>query len=160
MLYTGIVKRNGEFPGSGKFTTVLSPEEEKKVYNLIVHISEIGFGPSWLTLRLLLQEVLISLKAVNPSRITSFESTGQMPSIPFVRRFASRHSLSLRKSSGISSSRAVVSLVKISSWFSELDGFFAKKPEIKEALKDPARVINQDETAVELGVGSQWVLAA
>ena len=50
VLYTGIVKRNGEFPGSGKFTTVLSPEEEKKVYNHIVNISEIGFEPSWLTL--------------------------------------------------------------------------------------------------------------
>ena len=26
------------------------------------------------------------------------------------------------------------------------------------ALKDPRRVFNQDETAVELGVGAQWVL--
>ena len=159
VLYAGIVKRNGEFPGSGKFTTVLSPKEETKVYNHIVHMTEIGFGPSWSTLRLLLQEAMHSLKAVNPNRITGFESRGQMPSIPFVRRFADRHSLSLRKSSVISSSRAEVSPKKVSSWFSEIGNFLAKKPEIKEAIQDPARVFNQDETAVELGVGSQWVLA-
>ena len=33
------------------------------------------------------------------------------------------------------------------------------RPDLKEAIQDPKRIFNQDETSVELGVGGQWVLA-
>ena len=36
----------------------------------------------------------------------------------------------------------------------------ASRPDLLAALEDPRRIYNQDETACELGVGSQWVLAA
>ena len=92
-------------------------------------MSEIGYGCSWLSLRLLLQEVFLSLKATNQSRITGFEEFGQMPDLSFTRRFAERHNLSLRKTSVISKARAVVSPKCIQNWFSDIEDFFAEKPE-------------------------------
>ena len=35
-------------------------------------------------------------------------------------------------------------------WFSDIDSFFAQRPDIKEAINDPSRVFNQDEMAAEL----------
>ena len=54
--------------------------------------------------------------------------------------------------------RAVVSPWDIVLWFSDVGSFTSKRPEVKEALQNPVRVFNQDKTAVELGVRSQWVL--
>ena len=53
-----------------------------------VYMSEIVAGASWNSQHLLLQEALISLKAVNPSRMSGYESSGQMPNMFFVKRFA------------------------------------------------------------------------
>ena len=36
--------------------------------------------------------------------------------------------------------------------------FFAQRLDVREAIDDPSRVFNQDETAAELGIGSQWIL--
>ena len=44
-------------------------------------------------------------------------------------------------------------------YFSDVGKYFEGHPELLAALKDPRRFINQDETAVELGVGAQYVLA-
>ena len=44
-------------------------------------------------------------------------------------------------------------------WFEDVGPYLHSKPEILEALQDPSRVFNQDETAVEHGVGDQWVLS-
>ena len=159
ILHAGIVQRGGKFPGSEKISSVLSSSEEKKIYDHVVYMSEIGYGCSWLSLRLLLQEALLSLKAANPSRATGFEEKGQMPDKSFARRFAKRHNLSLRKTSVISKARAVVSPKDIQYWFRDIGGFIESRPDGKEALLDPAQVFNQDETAVELGVSSRWVLA-
>ena len=75
-----------------------------------------------------------------------------------MRRFAARNNLVLRKSSVISKGRAVVSKENLDLWFSDVGNFLTSKADLMVALKDPRRVFNQDETAVELGVGAQWVL--
>ena len=142
ILHQGIVKRGGKFPGKGNFSSVLSPTEERKVYNHVVHMSEIGNGPSWFSLRLLLKEVLLSMKAVNPNRITGFENTGQMPDLSFTRRFADCHNFTLRKSSVISRARAVVSPQDIALWFSDIDSFLSMKPKLGAALQNPVWFFN------------------
>ena len=43
-------------------------------------------------------------------------------------------------------------------WFNDIDSFFAQRLDVREAIDDPSRVFNQDETAAELKIGSQWVL--
>ena len=75
-----------------------------------------------------------------------------------MRRFAAQNNLVLRKSSVISKGRAVVSKENLDLWFSDVGNFLTSKADLMVPLKDPRRVFNQDETAVELGVGAQWVL--
>ena len=91
--------------------------------------------------------------------MTGLEDIGQFPTISWVRRFAERHNLTLRKASIISKGRAVISPQDITLWFKDIEQFFTSNLEIKEALLDPRRVFNQDETAIEHGVGNMYVLA-
>ena len=44
-------------------------------------------------------------------------------------------------------------------WFDDIWKFLSSKLELLEAISDPSRVFNQDETAIEHGVSDQWVLA-
>ena len=109
ILHEGVVKRGGEFRGSGHTSLVLEQHEEKMIVTHVKHMAKIGYGASWNTLRQLLQEILLSLKSANSNRITGLEEKGQLPSISWVRRFAARNNLVLRKSSVISKGRAVLS---------------------------------------------------
>ena len=159
ILHRGIVETGGLFPGKGRFSTLLKKNEEEMVANHVRHMATIGYGVTWPGLRCLLQEVLLSLTAANPSRKTGLEDRNQLPSTSYVQRFAARIGLSLRKTSAISKGRAVISPVDIKLWFADISSFLDRRPDLLVALQDPRRVFNQDETACELGVGSQWVLA-
>ena len=102
---------------------------------------------------------VFSIIKANPQRRTGLEDCGQLPSIMWVHRFAERQSLVLRKSSTISKGRAVISPNDILMWFTDVGKYLEDKPYLLEALGDPNHIFNQNETAVELGVGDQWVLA-
>ena len=128
------MKRAGIVPGKGNRTAVLSQAEENKIWDHLVYMSEIGDGASWNSVRLLLQEALISLKPVSLSRMSGYKNSGQMPNMSFVKRFAERHNLMLRKSSVISKARAVASPRDIKLWFSDIDSFIAQRPDIREAM--------------------------
>ena len=158
-LYQGIEKTGGTFPGKGSFSKILKKSEEEMVANHIRQMATIGYAVNWEGLRLLVQEVLLSLVAANPSRKTGLEEQGQLPSSSYARRFAARNRLSLRKTSQISKGRAIISPADIKLWFKDISSFLDTRPDLLAALQDPRRVFNQDETACELGVGSQWVLA-
>ena len=158
-LYQGIIKTGGVFPGRGKYSKVLKREEEERLINHVQYVASIGYGLSWLGLRLLIQEVLLSIKEASPSRITGLENVAQLPSISWVRRLAEHHDLSLRKTSVISKGQAVISPEDIQMWFADIHSYLSTHPDLMEALGDPQRIFNQDETACELGVGEQWVLA-
>ena len=91
IFHQGLITRDGNFLGKGNFSSVFSLEEEKRIADHIKYMSEIGFGASWHTLRLLLQEALLALKAACPARLTGYEDSGQLPNRSYVRRFASQH---------------------------------------------------------------------
>ena len=158
ILHEGVVKRGGEFRGSGQTSSVLENHEEEMIVRHVKHMAEIGYGASWITLKKLIQEILLSLKSANPNRITGLEDQGQLPSQSWVRRFAAQNNLVLRKSSVISKGRALITPENLDLWFSDVGRFLASKADLMAAMIDPRRVFNQDETTVELGVGSQWVL--
>ena len=160
ILHRGIVETGGLFPGRGKFSTILQKNEEEMVRNHVRLMATIGYGVTLEGLRCLLQEVLLSLVAANPSRKTGLEDRNQLPHPSYVQRFVKRNGLSLRKTSQISKGRAVISPADIKLWFKDISSFLDGRPDLLAALQDPRRVFNQDETACELGVGSQWVLAA
>ena len=75
-----------------------------------------------------------------------------------MRAFADRNGISLRKSSMISKGRAFISPKHFVLWFSDIGQHLKSQPELLEALCDPKRVFNQDETAIEHGVSDQFVL--
>ena len=127
--------------------------------NHVRYKAAIGYGESWETLRLLVQEILLKIKAANPLRITGLEKTGQLPNMSWVRRFAERHGLARRKCSIINYGRAITTPQNLNIWFDDKWKFLSSKPELLEAISDPSRVFNQDETAIEHGVSDQWVLA-
>ena len=134
-LWKGMVKRGGEFPGSGTFSSRLSPEEEKKVVNFAKMRASIGYGVDWEMLRLVLQEVLQAVKKSNPERITGLEECGQLPPKSWVRRFAERHNLVLRATMGISKGRQVVTAEELGLWQGDAIEFFSAQPDLLTALQ-------------------------
>ena len=94
-LHKGIVKNGGEFKGSGKFSTILSREEEQLVVDHVLYVEKIGYGESLHTVRKLVHEVLLAAKIANPNQITGLENVNQMPSCSWVQRFCQRQQLSL-----------------------------------------------------------------
>ena len=105
-----LVESNGEFRGSGRHSTVLTPEEEELIVNHVKWRGSVGCGITWKGLQKLIQEILIGAKQSNPDRITGYETQGQMPNLYMVRRLAERFNLRLRSTMEISKGRQVMSI--------------------------------------------------
>ena len=106
-LYRGV--QAGGFQGhGGRRSEALTLQEEQKIIDHILWKKSIGYGVNFEMLQLLLQEVLVAVTEANPLRLTGHEGTGQMPGKSWVRRFAERHRIVLRKTSEISKGRQVV----------------------------------------------------
>ena len=154
-----LIRTGGEYQGRGKQSGCLTQEEEGAIVQHVKWRVAVGCGVDWRQLQNLIQEVLLGIKVANPERSTGYEATGQLPNISFVRRLAQRHNLSLRRSSEISKGRQILGKVDLMLWQQETEKFLLGDPKLKEALMDPRRVFNQDETAVEVGSECQRVLA-
>ena len=87
-LHAGIITRGGEFEGQGGKLTGFTPDEEAIIVFHILYKAAIGYGESWKSTRLLLQQVLTRIVAANPQRVTGLEHQGQLPSQSWVSRFA------------------------------------------------------------------------
>ena len=121
--------------------------------------ASIGCGVDWAQLQLLIQEVLVAITTSNPDRLTGYENCGQLPNMFFVRRLADRNNLSLRRTAEISKGRQVLTEADLRLWQKDAVDYLWSKPELVEALQDPSRIFNQDETSVQIGSSSQRVLA-
>ena len=102
-----IVHKDVEFCGSGKVSSVLTPEEEQLVIKHIKWRASVGCGLTWTGLQKLIQEILTAAKVSNSERVTGYENQGHMPNMNMVRRLADRHNLTLRASMEISKGRQV-----------------------------------------------------
>jgi hypothetical protein len=158
-LHYGITLNDGQFAGSGKKACILTKEEELMVANHCRYVEKIGYGENLHSVRLLVQELLTRVKAARPDRITGLEDQQHLPSHSWVNRFCERNGLTLRKASVISKGRAVVSPAALGLWFSDIEKYIKDRPALVQAMQDPKRIFNYDETAMELGVGVQRVLA-
>ena len=139
-LHKGIVTNAGLFKGSGKFSTILSREEEMLVKEHVLYMEKIGYGLSLTSLGVLVHDLLMGALRAKPNRITGLEICNQMPSKSWANRFCDRHNLSLRKSSVISKGRAVVSSSDLARWYQDINIFLGTRPDLKEAIEDPNRV--------------------
>ena len=101
----------------------LNKKEEKKIKDHALYKARIGYGESWKLLRMLIQKMLVRIKTASPNRMTGLEEQGQFPSISWVRRFAVRNNISLRKCSIISKGRAVISPQDIALWFKDIGSY-------------------------------------
>ena len=159
-IFHGINKNESKFKGfSGRSSLILTPDEEKQIVEHIQWKAEIGYGVTWTMLELLIQEVLLAVTATNPHRRTGWEDWEQLAGHSWLHRFAKRNNVVLSATSGISKGWQVISPEDLALWQQDTWNFFSSRPELLEALFDPNRMWNQDETAIELGSTLQHVLA-
>ena len=59
----------------------------------------------------------------------------------------------------ISKGRAILSVRDLQMWQDDLETYLVNNPKYAECFKDPSRLFNQDESAVEIGSSQQRVLA-
>ena len=133
-----------DFKGVGRRSSTFTQEEEKKIIDHIVWKQEIGCGLTLEQLGLLVQEVLLGLKEANPDRVTGFEETNQLPYYNWVRRFAERNDISLRRSIEISKGRQCLTEFDLDSWQQDTESYLLSNPVLAECFQDPTRLFNQD----------------
>ena len=158
-----------EFQGSGRKSVSLSFEEETVIMNHVKWRSQIGCGMDFDQLQSLIQKTFLALVSANPDRRTGYENTGQRPNRFFIRRLVERHNISLRRTAEISkgkiiyyhynannnipkyAGRQILTASDLKAWQDDTAKFMSDRPDLIQALKDPARVFNMDETSVEVG---------
>ena len=128
-LYRGV--QAGGFQGhGGRRSEALTLQEEQKIIDHILWKKSIGYGVNFEMLQLLLQEVLVAVMNANPLRLTGHEGAGQMPGKSWVRMFAKRHHIVLRKTSEILKGTQVVRPEEVEKWQGELLTFCTSRPEL------------------------------
>ena len=159
-LHKGIVTNAGLFKGSGKFSTILSREEEMLVKEHFLYMAKIGYGLLITSVRHLVHDLLMGALQANPNRVTGLETCNQMPSISWVTRFCDRHELSLRRSSVISKGHAVVLPSDLLRWFQDIDTFLGTRTDLKEAMANPngCLILMKQQWNLVLGYKRFWLL--
>ena len=130
--------------------------------DLLQHVkwrASIGCGVDWIQLQLCIQEVLLAVTTSNPERVTGYEKSGQLPNMSYVRRLSEKYNLSLRRTAEISKGRQILSEADLRLWQKDTVEYLWSKPELAEALQDPSRIFNQDETSVQIGSSCKRILA-
>ena len=157
-LYRYLV--NGDtFNGKGRRSEVLTDEEEQKIVSLVIYRQKIGCGMTFLQLQMLIQEVLLGVTASNPERSSPYADNGHFPNRQFARKLAIRHNLTLRATMEISKGRQILSVNDLVAWQKDTQAGLIDNDVLCECFKDSNRVFNQDETSIQVGSGSQKVLA-
>ena len=147
------------FKGSGQYSIVLTLTEEADLLQHVKWRASIGCGVDWIQLQLLIQEVLLAVTTSNPERVTGYEKSGQLPNMSYVRRLSEKYNLSLRRTAEISKGRQILTEADLRLWQKDTVDYLWSKPELAEALQDPSRIFNQDETSVQIGSSCKRILA-
>lgn len=83
-------------PGRGRVSKVFSLKQEVELVEFVQNRADLGCGLDFDQLQVVIQEVLLKLKSLNPSKMTGFEATGQLPEKTYVYRLVKRHKIVLR----------------------------------------------------------------
>ena len=148
-----------DLQGAGSLSSVFTPAEEKQIFEHVIWKQEIGCGLTFEQLGVLIQEVLLGIKEANSDRMTGFEDNNQLPYLNWMRRFAERNNIGLRRSMEISKGRQILTAEDLSMWQNDTETYLLSNPVLAECFKDPTRLFNQDETSIELGSSDRRVLA-
>ena len=133
--------------------TVLRPHEEQKLFDWIVHIRKCGFPA---TKDQLLDSVQLLLK--NLKRENNFK--GGRPGRRWYEGFLKRYpKIAKRVSQHLVKIRAIVTKKNIRSWFDVVNTYI-RVHKYEDALKDPMRIFNCDESAFLLAPKENCVLTS
>ena len=99
-----------------------------------------------------IQWMIQGIQKVDPKRQFRWEETNFRPTRKYIRNFMRRNNFVKRSTMGLHKGRAVITKEDLLRWFLEVGGRLFGDPELREAMADPSRMVNQDETALEGGV--------
>ena len=99
------------------------------------------------------------MTAANPGRSSPYLDNGHFPNVFSARRLAARNNLTLRATMEISKGRQILSVDDLVAWQRDTQAGLVNNELLAECFKDGCRVFNQDETSVQVGSGSEKVLA-
>jgi Tc5 transposase DNA-binding domain len=77
----------------------------------------------------------------------------------WLQRFNKRHSLVYRVSEKWNRASANITRANIEGWFENVSSHLNSRPELLEAIQDPRRVCNADETMVQVNSSSSRIIA-
>ena len=113
----------------------------------------------------MIKDCLLEAIAANPLRSSPWadqepgnEHLVHLPPVQWVRRFLLRHRLVPRRSMPLNHGRAILTVDDLDEWQKLTEKALFEDPELAEAMQNPARVFNQDETSLCPGVEHQRVL--
>ena len=123
--------------------TILIEEEESMIVTWIIEKARIGYPMHPKLVKSAIQNVLKKAPRPNPF-------TNNLPGEKWFRLFLKRHPIvSMKNHEVISKSRAAVTEEVIRNWFADLKKYLEEE-KAGDILNDPKRVINLDETGVQL----------
>ena len=138
---------------------MFTDDEEKRIVKFVTDRVNLGVGVDFHQLSCVLQELLLELSKGDKERHIPASWVKCYPESTFVRRFAERNNISLRRTMALSHARACLTVYDLKLWFSNIRERFFENPDFSEVWKNPRRIFNQDETALEMGSEHQIVLA-
>ncbi|XP_038119333.1 uncharacterized protein LOC119769791 [Culex quinquefasciatus] len=125
--------------GSRGAPTALSAEDEAFIVSWILQMAAAGFPVNERSLIVRVAEF-----AKNLGKETAFQDG--IPSRGWMARFLQRHPQLSRRTASIMSKKRVITEEDVRGWFAEVGGDLMSNEEYREALKDPSRVSNMDES--------------
>ena len=114
------LKSGKGFVGGGKQSIVLTTDEEKRIVQFVTDRVNLGVGLDFDKLKSVIQELLIELKKADKERYIPPTWENCYPEDTFVRRFADRNRISLRRTMGLSAARARLTVYDLEQWFSNI----------------------------------------
>ena len=136
----------------GSYIKLSFQDEEELVCEYILDRIKRGFGIVESQLMDVIQWMIEGIQKVDPKRQFRWEEKNFRPSRKYIRCFMRRNNLVKRSTMGLHKGRAVITKEDLLRWFLEVGGRLFGDPELREAMADPSRMVNQDETALEGGV--------
>ena len=110
------LKAGKGFVGGGKQSKVFTTDEEKRIVQFVTDRVNLGAGVDIDQLKSVIQELLIELKKADKERYIPPTWENCYPEDTFVRRFADRNRISLRRTMALSAARARLTPYDLKQW--------------------------------------------
>ena len=139
--------------------SVLTEDEEKEIVDHILYRKIIGCGMSLYQVQLLIQEVLITVRSLNPDRSSPYADNGHLTNKMFISRFVSQHGLTLWTTMEVSMRRQILTNCYLEKWKQYTKEGLFNSPKFSDCFLDVSHIFNQDETSLQVSIDKQKAVA-